>query len=391
MRRFAIAPISGILLAALTSTIAASGVDGSYNCSSTSACFSASQTAPAGSSGAGFHGSAVNSAGMRGSSTNSVGLLGQSASGTFLEPGVEGETTVAATGGNLTVGGGFGLSLLTGGQGPSIGVVGTGTSYGVEGENASNSGSESPGVVGIDKTGETAGTVGESNATASTTGGIGVAGFLGTPGGSADVVGTAVFGEAGSAGAKNMNSGIAYGGYFVSDQSSDETVGIAAESTSDAAVFGNMTNSSELDIATGSDLLNGTGSTGGASFYVDQSANIYTSGSVTAKGTETSGDATYRQAGASGSTLTAYGMRLAAADPSRGQGLVWVTLLVERWSYGGIEPSADQIATALAVTRDFRGGRSSPPDGPRPAGRRGHPRESASASSNEAPAASRGR
>jgi transglutaminase-like putative cysteine protease len=90
-------------------------------------------------------------------------------------------------------------------------------------------------------------------------------------------------------------------------------------------------------------------------------------------------------------TLTAYGMRLAAADPSRGQGLVWVTLLVERWSYGGIEPSADQIATALAVTRDFRGGRSSPPDGPRPARRRGHPRESASASSNEAPAASRGR
>jgi hypothetical protein len=111
-----------------------------------------------------------------------------------------------------------------------------------------------------------------------------------------------------------MNSGIAYGGYFVSNQDSDETVGIAAESTTDAGVFDNTTNNSELDIASGSDLLSGSGSSGGATFSVDQSANIYSSGKVTAEGFETSGDAMYREAGASGSTLIAYGMRSAAPE-----------------------------------------------------------------------------
>jgi protein-glutamine gamma-glutamyltransferase len=54
-------------------------------------------------------------------------------------------------------------------------------------------------------------------------------------------------------------------------------------------------------------------------------------------------------------TLTAFGMRLAGADPSHRDHLVWVTRLVEQWSYGGIEPSAEQIASALAFTRTFRG------------------------------------
>jgi transglutaminase-like putative cysteine protease len=86
-------------------------------------------------------------------------------------------------------------------------------------------------------------------------------------------------------------------------------------------------------------------------------------------------------------TLTAFGERLAAADPPHRDSLVWVAQLVERRSYGGIEPSADQIAAALAFTRTFRSLRS----------RRGEPEgvvqepDSASASSNDAPAVSRGR
>jgi hypothetical protein len=91
-------------------------------------------------------------------------------------------------------------------------------------------------------------------------------------------------------------------------------------------------------------------------------------------------------------TLTAFGMRLAAADPPHRDHLVWVTGLVERWSYGGIEPSAEQIAAALAFTRGFRGVRA----GRHRAGeaeRQGSAQErvSASASSNDAPAASSGR
>jgi len=92
-------------------------------------------------------------------------------------------------------------------------------------------------------------------------------------------------------------------------------------------------------------------------------------------------------------TLSAYGERLAAVEPVLGDGLLQATTLVERWSYGGIEPSADQIATTLALTHRFAA------SGPRP-GRRGRhrsgtaqpqERDTASASSNEAPAASRGR
>ncbi len=88
-----------------------------------------------------------------------------------------------------------------------------------------------------------------------------------------------------------------------------------------------------------------------------------------------------------GETLTAFGYRLAATDPSHRDHLLWVTQLVERWSYGGIEPSADQIATALAFTRGYRGVRSgrSRPEAV------GQERDRAIASSNEAPAASRGR
>ena len=55
-------------------------------------------------------------------------------------------------------------------------------------------------------------------------------------------------------------------------------------------------------------------------------------------------------------TLTAYGERLGHADPSARAGLVAVTTLVERSTYGGIEPAADQITAALAFTRAFAAG-----------------------------------
>jgi hypothetical protein len=86
-------------------------------------------------------------------------------------------------------------------------------------------------------------------------------------------------------------------------------------------------------------------------------------------------------------TLTAYGQRLALADPEYSDALVRTTLLVERATYGGVEPSAEEIAGALAFTRRFRGRRPQRSAGPSEP----HPRDSASASSNEAPAASSGR
>jgi hypothetical protein len=95
-------------------------------------------------------------------------------------------------------------------------------------------------------------------------------------------------------------------------------------------------------------------------------------------------------------TLSAYGDRLALADPAHGEEIVGVTRLVERYTYGGVEPSAEQIAEALAFTRRFRRERHRPgTTGPPPpadsAGGSDQPLAAASASSKEAPAASRGR
>ncbi len=78
-------------------------------------------------------------------------------------------------------------------------------------------------------------------------------------------------------------------------------------------------------------------------------------------------------------TLGAYCGRLARAAPGSAQPLAAAADLVDRFAYGGAEPSADQIAEVTAFAHRFRV--------PRPA----QPRESASASSNDAPAASRGR
>jgi transglutaminase-like putative cysteine protease len=86
-------------------------------------------------------------------------------------------------------------------------------------------------------------------------------------------------------------------------------------------------------------------------------------------------------------TLSAYAERLAVTDPPDGDGLIMATGLAERYSYGGVEPTADQIASALAFTRRFRTVRRRP-GSPRSADQA---RDSASASSKEAPAASSGR
>ncbi len=93
-------------------------------------------------------------------------------------------------------------------------------------------------------------------------------------------------------------------------------------------------------------------------------------------------------------TLTAYGGRLGRALPDHARDIATATVLVERATYGGIEPSAEQIAEALRVTRQVR----SVPRRRRRDGRAGPDRTGggqdaawASASSNRAPAASSGR
>ena len=110
-------------------------------------------------------------------------------------------------------------------------------------------------------------------------------------------------------------------------------------------------------------------------------------------------------------TLSAYGRRLARSAPDHGAGLIAATELVERAVYGGIEPSVDDIGRALESSHRFRSvpkrrpgrgrGRGSGPVGAGPSGGRGgvgdgppigdQDRAWASASSNDAPAASSGR
>ena len=85
-------------------------------------------------------------------------------------------------------------------------------------------------------------------------------------------------------------------------------------------------------------------------------------------------------------TLSSYGRRLAEGDDRFGTGLLGATQLVERYTYGGEEPSAEQITAALSFTRRYRLAHRRR-RGSEPAQERAR----ASASSNEAPAASRGR
>jgi transglutaminase-like putative cysteine protease len=78
-------------------------------------------------------------------------------------------------------------------------------------------------------------------------------------------------------------------------------------------------------------------------------------------------------------TLDAFCARLARAAPASQDALREAASTVERWAYGGMEPSAGEIADVTAFAHRFRVGRADQAD------------VSASASSNEAPAASRGR
>ena len=78
-------------------------------------------------------------------------------------------------------------------------------------------------------------------------------------------------------------------------------------------------------------------------------------------------------------SLDAFCDRLARAAPLDREQLVEVVATVERFAYGGVEPSADQIASVTAFAHRFRVARGS------------QVVVSASASSNDAPAASRGR
>jgi len=78
-------------------------------------------------------------------------------------------------------------------------------------------------------------------------------------------------------------------------------------------------------------------------------------------------------------SLDAFCDRLARAAPLDRERLVEVVATVERFAYGGVEPSADQIASVTAFAHRFRVARGS------------QVVVSASASSNDAPAASSGR
>jgi len=101
-------------------------------------------------------------------------------------------------------------------------------------------------------------------------------------------------------------------------------------------------------------------------------------------------------------TLSGYARRLARTAPDHADGLLAATDLVERATYGGIEPSAVDLQRALDVSRRFRSvprrrsGRrgGTEPGGPGAPDGAGGPAQDlawARASSNDAPAASSGR
>ncbi|HWE70810.1 MAG TPA: transglutaminaseTgpA domain-containing protein [Acidimicrobiales bacterium] len=91
-------------------------------------------------------------------------------------------------------------------------------------------------------------------------------------------------------------------------------------------------------------------------------------------------------------TLVAYCGRLADAAPGCGPELTATASVIEGFAYGGIEPSAEQLAWLTAFTRHFRIGRApTPATGSPSSDGAGQRRDTSRASSKEAAAASSGR
>jgi hypothetical protein len=125
------------LLAGVAATLPGAAQATSTTCSTSVVCAEYINSYSGSSGGVAIHGEANTGIGIRGTSVSNTGFYGASGSGSYLMPGVEGESTNNA---GADAAGAFGLSYMATGKAPQFGAVGYGRGDGMYGE------SESPGT-----------------------------------------------------------------------------------------------------------------------------------------------------------------------------------------------------------------------------------------------------
>jgi hypothetical protein len=262
----------------------------STTCATSTVCAEYINSYSGSTGGVAIHGEANSGIGVRGTSVSNTGFYGASGSGSYIAPGVEGESTNHS---GLDAGGFFGLAgLLPGGTSPAYGAIGLGSLYGLEGATTSTGSSSTRGYGVFAYDNSNAGTF-NAAALAESQNGVGiVAESHGSP--SLGLIGDfpiGVYAVAEPNGSGTPNSAVA----------------IEAESTSYPLEVRNTTASANafVDVAQPGYLVAGTGS--GGSFYITTAGKEHLSGTlVTSKGTS------IRKTGQSGTTRMQYGAQTTA-------------------------------------------------------------------------------
>jgi hypothetical protein len=244
------------------------------------------------SSGPGYLGKSTKGPGLSGASMKAAGVYGLSGSGSFLDPGVDGESNFENSGNDA--GGLFGGKALTTGKGPEYGVVSYASFQAVSAE-TENGGTSAPGgsaVYALDPIKSVSG-----------------GGDYNTAVLAKSTVGTAVLGEANASPTVSIFGDAPVGFYSSVAEASGTLNPYAFAFFGETNAFGldvhNSIDSSSIYVSSPSDFLAGSGSSG--YFSIDYGGNELLSGKLT-----TSGGTYVRVGSSNGPAVLEYGSRTTA-------------------------------------------------------------------------------
>jgi hypothetical protein len=278
MRRTVLFPA---VLVGVAATLPGAAQATSTTCSTSVVCAEYINT----SSGVAIHGEANTGIGIRGTSVSNTGFYGASGSGSYMKPGVEGESTKNS---GSDAAGVFGLADKLSNKTAGYGAMGYGLTYGLYGE--------------TENTGADASTAGIGVFGTETQDGYFDVGVMGYSGGNIAM-------EAQAGGAQQVVSfyGTTVGLYASATSTGNGSTAIVADSNIQAINANNTSSGESVSVAGSSDFVSGFNSKTSGSFSISNSGNEVLSGTL-----KTSGGTYARTTGASGTKRIAYGTRSAS-------------------------------------------------------------------------------
>ncbi len=286
MRRTSLFPA---LIATAVATLPGAAQATSTTCSTTTVCAEYINTSSASSGGVAIHGEANGGIGVRGTSVSNTGFYGASGSGSYLTPGVEGESPNTQ---GSAAGGAFGLAFYANpNDAPTYGVMGFGSFDGTYGQTT--------------HAGNDFGAEGYDNENNYSNGGVRAYSEYGT-GMLAEGSGTPTL--------SLYATGLPIGMYAVADKNGatnlNEAIALVAESNSYAIVADNTSANTQTALGEPSVLIDAYNTKSNATLMiVDNSGNEQLAGTLsTSKGMYA------RTVGASGIARIAYGARLTTPE-----------------------------------------------------------------------------